>query len=98
VEGCGEAKLLTLMAIFATLSIICDSVIGLPQLSSGVWYGWIFLMEPIAGIVLGPYAGFVSTLIGVLAGHSIYLRGEAPMYESFHTRSSHWNHVLRIRV
>jgi hypothetical protein len=80
-----RSQLLTLIAVFATLSIICDAVIGIPQLASGVWYGWIFLMEPIAGIILGPYAGFVSTLIGVLAGHSLYLRGDAPMYEYLFT-------------
>jgi hypothetical protein len=42
-------------------------------------------MEPIAGIVLGPYAGFVSTFIGVMIGHSIFLRGEAPVYEYLFT-------------
>jgi hypothetical protein len=42
-------------------------------------------MEPIAGIVLGSYAGFVSTFIGVMIGHSIFLRGEAPLYEYLFT-------------
>ena len=80
-----RSQLITLIAVFATLSIVCDSIVGIPQLASGVWYGWIFLISPIAGIVLGPYAGFISTLIGVMAGHSIYLRGEAPMYEFLFT-------------
>ena len=33
------------------------------------------MAEPITGIVLGPYAGFASSLIGVLIGHFIYFRG-----------------------
>lgn len=80
-----RSQLITLIAVFAALSIVCDSIVGLPQLVSGVWYGWIFLIEPIAGIILGPYAGFLSTLIGVMVGHSIYLRGEAPAYEYLFT-------------
>jgi hypothetical protein len=84
-EGMRRSQLITLIAVFATLSIVCDSIVGIPQLASGVWYGWIFLIVPLAGIVLGPYAGFVSILIGVIAGHSIYLRGEAPMYEYLFT-------------
>jgi hypothetical protein len=35
----------------------------------------IFLLEPLNGIVLGPYRGFLSTLMGVLAGHVITPRG-----------------------
>ncbi|MCK5625384.1 hypothetical protein KAI11_00860 [Candidatus Bathyarchaeota archaeon] len=84
-KGMRRSQLITLIAVFATLSIVCDSIVGIPQLASGIWYGWIFLIVPIAGIVLGPYAGFISILIGVIAGHSIYLRGEAPMYEYLFT-------------
>lgn len=64
-----------LIAVFATLSVICDAVAGLPSLIEGVWYGWIFLIAPISGIVLGPYEGFVATLLGVLVGHTLYPRG-----------------------
>lgn len=32
-------------------------------------------MEPITGIVIGPYAGFLSSFIGAMIGHSIYFRG-----------------------
>lgn len=64
----------SLVAIFASFTVVLDSMIGLPELSSGVWYSWIFMVEPITGIVLGPYAGFLSTLVGVLIGHIIYFR------------------------
>jgi len=76
---------IALIAIFAALNAVCDSIAGLPQLSSGVWYGWIFLIEPLNGIVLGPLAGFLSTLLGAMIGHSVYLRGEAPLYEYLFT-------------
>ena len=42
---------------------------------SGVWYSWIFMAEAINGIILGPYAGFFSSLIGVMIGHSVNFRG-----------------------
>ena len=80
-ERIRRSQLITLITVFATVSIVCDPIVDLPQLASGVWYGWIFLIEPIALIVLGPYAGFLSTLIVVMVGHSIYLRSETPVYE-----------------
>ena len=69
-----KSQFLALVAVFASVNVIFDSLIGLPELSSGVWYSWIFIVEPINGIVLGPYAGFLSSLIGVMIGHSIYFR------------------------
>ena len=66
-------RTLSLIAIFATLGVVCDGVVTL-GFSSGVWFGWIFLVSPIAGIVLGPYNGFVSTLIAVMIGHSLFPR------------------------
>jgi len=68
-------RILHLIIIFASLNVVCDSLVGLPQFSSGVWYSWIFIIEPITGIILGTYAGFLSTLIGVMIGHFIYFRG-----------------------
>lgn len=70
-----KPQFVSLIAIFASLNIILDSLMGLPELSSGVWFSWIFIAEPITGIVLGPYAGFLSTLIGVMIGNCIYFRG-----------------------
>jgi hypothetical protein len=69
-----RSRFLALVAVFASLNIVCDSIPGLPQFLSGVWYSWIFMMEPITGIVLPPYAAFLSTLVGVMAGHVIYPR------------------------
>lgn len=47
-ERIRRSQLITLIAVFATVSIVCDPIVDLPQLASGVWYGWIFLIEPIA--------------------------------------------------
>ena len=69
-----KSQFLALVAVFASINVVFDSLIGLPEFSSGVWYSWIFVVEPINGIVLGPYAGFLSSLIGVMIGHSIYFR------------------------
>jgi len=70
-----EASFVSLIAVFAAFNIVCDSLMG-PLLDiSGVWYSWIFIAEPLNGIILGPYAGFFSSFIGVMVGHSIYFRG-----------------------
>ncbi len=69
-----RSQFLALVAVFASINVVFDSLIGIPELSSGVWFSWIFIVEPINGIVLGPYAGFLSSLIGVVIGHSIYFR------------------------
>ena len=68
-----EVRTLSLIAIFAALGVVCDGVVT-PGFSAGVWFGWIFLVSPIAGIVLGPYNGFISTLIAVMIGHSLFPR------------------------
>ncbi len=70
-----RSRLLALVAVFASLNVVCDSFAGIPQFASGVWYSWIFMIEPITGFVLPPYAAFLSTFVGVMAGHVIYPRG-----------------------
>jgi len=69
-----KSQFVSLVAIFASINVVFDSFMSLPEFSSGVWYSWIFVVEPINGIVLGPHAGFLSTLIGVMIGHCIYFR------------------------
>ena len=68
-----DVRTVSLIAVFAALGVVCDAVVT-PAFSAGVWLGWIFLISPIAGIVLGPYNGFVSTLIAVMIGHSLFPR------------------------
>jgi hypothetical protein len=67
-----SAAFISLVAVFAAFNIVCDSLVVPPLLPySGVWYSWIFISEPVTGIILGPLAGFSSNLVGVMAGHFI---------------------------
>jgi hypothetical protein len=70
-----KSKRISLIATFAAVAAVLDSIPGIPQFESGVWYSWIFLVVPLFGFILGPVDGFISILIGVLVGHSIYFRG-----------------------
>jgi MFS family permease len=70
-----KSKRISLIVSFAAVAAILDSIPGIPQFESGVWYSWIFLVVPLFGFILGPVDGFFSILIGVLVGHSIYFRG-----------------------
>ena len=68
-----DARRISLIVVFAVISIALDSLVT-PGFSSGIWYGWVFIMSPISGIVLGPRDGFIATLISVIVGHSIVFR------------------------
>jgi hypothetical protein len=68
-----DSRRISLIVLFAVISIVLDSMVT-PGFSSGIWFGWIFLMSPISGIVLGPRDGFLATLISVLIGHSLVFR------------------------
>ena len=65
-----KSTFIALISVCAAISIICDSLVA-PLPYSGVWLSWIFISEPITGILLGPLAGFLSNLIGVMIGHFI---------------------------
>lgn len=67
----GTPKAVAVVAVFAAVSVITDSLISLPEFPSGVWYSWNFLMEPLTGIVLGPFLGSAATFIGVMIGHYV---------------------------
>lgn len=77
-----RARQLSLIAIFAALGAISDAIVT-PGFSAGVWFGWIFIISPIAGMALGPYHGFVSTLIAVMIGH--YVSPRETTYEFIFT-------------
>ena len=65
------SKFISLVAVFAAVNVIFDSFVSAPLPFSGIWYSWIFIFEPVNGIVLGPLAGFFSSLIGVMIGHYV---------------------------
>ena len=70
-----DSAFVSLVAVFAAFNVVCDSLVGPPLPFSGVWYSWIFISEPLTGIILGPLAGFFSSFIGVMIGHVIFFRG-----------------------
>jgi len=67
-----RSQFLALVAVFASVNVVSDSFMSLPEFPSGVWYSWNFLVAALTGIVLGPFAGFAATFIGVMIGHYIY--------------------------
>jgi hypothetical protein len=73
-EKLRESSFVSLIAVFAAFNIVCDLLVNLPLPFSGVWDSWVFVAEPINGIMLGPYASFFSSFIGVMVGHSIIFR------------------------
>jgi hypothetical protein len=70
-----SSTFVSLIAILASFNVVCDSLVGFQFFSAGVWYSWIFISEPVTGIILGPLAGFFSSFIGVMVGHFVYFRG-----------------------
>jgi len=59
------------------MNVVFDSVPGIPQFQTGVWMSWVFITEPLTGIVLGPRQGAFAVMIGVLLGHFFNPRGPA---------------------
>jgi hypothetical protein len=70
-EEMKKSQFVSLVAVFAAFNVVADALMGPPGFTSGIWYGWIYLVAPITGILIGPYAGSLSTFIGVMAGHFI---------------------------
>jgi hypothetical protein len=68
-----ESQKISMIALFATLGVVVDIIVT-PGFSSGIWFGWIFIISPLAGIILGPYNGFLATFIAVMLGHYIVPR------------------------
>jgi hypothetical protein len=66
-----KSRFVALTAIFAAMSVVADLIL-IP--SAGIWDSAIFILSPLAGILLGPFAGAVAIGIGSLAGHYIFFR------------------------
>lgn len=61
----GKSFQISLIGIFAALHAT------LYFLSFGLWRNWAIYLEPIEGIVLGPWAGFSAALIGSISARMI---------------------------
>lgn len=68
------SQVVAVVAIFAALNVVSDSLASLPVFPSGVWYSWNFLMSPLTGVALGHSMGSLASFIGVMIGHYIYFR------------------------
>ncbi|MCJ7608296.1 hypothetical protein MUP00_01305 [Candidatus Bathyarchaeota archaeon] len=68
-----RTRSVALISVFATLTAVLDTLPGLPQLSSGVWYRWVFVATPLAGIALDPAESFLSVFLGVMISHAVIL-------------------------
>lgn len=53
-----STRTIAMVGVFAALHVI------LYFMSFGLWRNWAIYLEPIEGIVLGPWAGFLAALIG----------------------------------
>ncbi len=53
-----KSRRISLIVTFAAVAAVLDSIPGIPQFESGVWYSWIFLVVPLFGFILGPVDGF----------------------------------------
>ena len=60
-----SAKSVAFIGVFAALHVI------LYFMSFGLWRNWAIYLEPIEGIVLGPWAGFSAALIGSVLARAI---------------------------
>jgi hypothetical protein len=60
-----STKNIALVGVFAALHVI------LYFMSFGLWRNWAIYLEPIEGIVLGPWAGFSAALIGSITARMI---------------------------
>lgn len=66
-----RSRFVALTAVFAAMSIVADLIL-IP--SAGIWDSAIFILSPLAGVLLGPVAGAFAIGIGSLAGHYIFFR------------------------
>jgi hypothetical protein len=67
-------RLIALLAIFTAMAAVLDTLPMIPGFYSGVWDSWVFILSPLLGILLGPFMGAASVLMGSLIGHALNFR------------------------
>ncbi|MCX8170498.1 MAG: hypothetical protein N3E47_00805, partial [Candidatus Bathyarchaeota archaeon] len=60
-----HARTAALVGVFASLHVI------LYFMSFGLWRNWAIYLEPVEGIILGPWAGFLAALIGSIVARAV---------------------------
>jgi hypothetical protein len=69
-----KSLFVALTAVFAAMIAVLDVIPMIPGFYGGIWDSWAFMLSPLVGALLGPYAGAVAVGIGSLTGHFIYFR------------------------
>ena len=69
-----RSSFVAFVAVFTALVTVFDIIPIIPNFYSGIWDSWIFLLSPIIGILLGPFAGAFSVGLGSLLGHFFFPR------------------------
>ncbi|MFQ6077248.1 MAG: hypothetical protein ACE5OY_02415 [Candidatus Bathyarchaeia archaeon] len=69
-----RSQFISAVIVFASLATALDCLLT-PGFTAGVWFGVVFLITPLIGIILGPYFGFLTAMISVLIGHAVVFRG-----------------------
>ncbi len=52
-----KSLIISLISIFAALHVILGAI-------PGIWRSWAILIQPLEGVILGPYGGLMAALIG----------------------------------
>ena len=60
-----HARNIALIGVFSSLHVV------LYFMSFGLWRNWAIYLEPLEGVVLGPWVGFLTALIGSVVGRAI---------------------------
>ena len=61
-------------AVFSAFIAVLDVIPMIPGFYGGIWDSWVFVLSPLVGVLLGPFAGAFSVLLGSLMGHMIFFR------------------------
>ncbi len=69
-----RTQFLAFVSIFTAMATVLDILPIIPGFYSGIWDSWLFILSPIIGIILGPFAGAISVGLGTTIGHLIYFR------------------------
>ncbi|MHA1638165.1 MAG: hypothetical protein ACTSUB_09145 [Candidatus Thorarchaeota archaeon] len=69
-----KSHFVSFTAIFSAFIAVLDVIPMVPGFYGGIWDSWVFVLSPLVGILLGPFAGAFSVLLGSLLGHMIFFR------------------------
>ncbi len=69
-----KSHFVSFTAVFSAFIAVLDVIPMVPGFYGGIWDSWVFVLSPLVGVLLGPFAGAFSVLLGSLMGHMIFFR------------------------